>query len=321
MVGCAVDHRPKGRSRPQWIIAKPGSRQLCATVRSNRRSARGARSHAHDHLGSERGRAHAAPSRAPTAPDANERSSPLERGEPASSTQAVAVALRGALPPFKGALFILRAIRAGGCAFGRGWQRSIPRAPGIVDEPLPHDADEDLRFAFEVALRKRDNERDRLERIEGKVAPIIAGTIAALGLFLDKASGWLDVAVGALYLVPLWILLRTFQTYVYIDVPSLDQLALTWQRWPKTFLKATVAGAADALARNRPAIDKKARDLNLAMNLVYVVTVIVLCVRLLEGYTAQHGYQGTTNPASTTSSASAHSTIGPRNNAQSRHGH
>jgi hypothetical protein len=69
----------------------------------------------------------------------------------------------------------------------------------------------------------RDNERNRLDRIEGKIAPIIAGTIAAFALFLDKANGWLDIAAGALYLIPLWQLFVAFRTHDYIDVPSQTQ--------------------------------------------------------------------------------------------------
>jgi hypothetical protein len=131
-------------------------------------------------------------------------------------------------------------------------------------------------------LRRRDNERDRLDRIEAKVAPIIAGTIAALGLFIDKASSLVDVAVGALYLIPLFMLFRIFRTFWYLDVPDPAIFAQTWQRWPQTFLKSVFEGTSLAIASNSDTIDTKARQLNGAMIWVYSITVLVIGVRLGE---------------------------------------
>ena len=161
-------------------------------------------------------------------------------------------------------------------------KRRLSVHPGLDDEPLAADAIADYRIALEIALRRRDNERNRLDRIEGKIAPIIAGTIAAFALFLDKANGWLDIAAAALYLLPLWQLFVAFRTYEYIDVPNLDNLKETWQRWPQTFLKAAFEGTVDAVNRNAPTIDDKARQLNGAMKYVFWVTVIVLGLRIIE---------------------------------------
>jgi hypothetical protein len=176
---------------------------------------------------------------------------------------------------------ILALARMVGAALERGRQ-SARTAPAIADEPLAHDALADYRYAAELMLRRRDNERDRLDRIESKIAPIIGGTIAALGLFIDKASSTIDLVTGSLYLIPLFMLLRTFETYEYIDVPDPDVFVQSWQRWPQTFLKSVFEGTADAISRNGPTIDAKARNLNTAMRWVYGVTVIVIGVRLLE---------------------------------------
>jgi hypothetical protein len=173
--------------------------------------------------------------------------------------------------------------------------------PGIEDEPLPADAITDYRIALEIALRRRDNERDRLDRIEGKMAPIIAGTIAAFALFLDKASSWLDIAGAALYLLPLWQLFVAFRTYDYIDVPNLDNLRETWQRWPQTFLKAAFEGTVDAVDRNGPIIDDKARRLNGAMQYVFWVTIIVLGLRIAEGTPLGAKFSGNIGPRATPS--------------------
>jgi hypothetical protein len=170
-------------------------------------------------------------------------------------------------------------IRSIGASFEKG---RLSVHPGLEDEPLPADAITDYSVALEIALRRRDNERNRLDRIEAKVAPIIAGTIAAFALFLDKANSWLDIGAATLYLIPLWQLFVAFRTYDYVDVPNLDNLKETWQRWPQTFLKAAFEGTVDAVSQNASMIDKKARQLNGAMNLVIAVTVIVLGLRIVE---------------------------------------
>jgi hypothetical protein len=69
-------------------------------------------------------------------------------------------------------------IRSTGASFEKGRLSVYPK---LEDEPLPADAVADYRIALEIALRRRDNERNRLDRIEGKIAPIIAGTMTRLG--------------------------------------------------------------------------------------------------------------------------------------------
>jgi hypothetical protein len=58
-------------------------------------------------------------------------------------------------------------IRSIGASFEKG---RLSVHPGLEDEPLPADAITDYSVALEIALRRRDNERNRLDRIEAKVA-------------------------------------------------------------------------------------------------------------------------------------------------------
>jgi hypothetical protein len=164
-------------------------------------------------------------------------------------------------------------------SFGRG-RFSVPGS--IKDEPLPADAPTDFGVALEIALQRKDNERERLDGIEGKIAPIIAGTIAAFALFVDKADSWLDLFAAAFYLVPLYQLFVAFRTYEYIDVPNLNELDETWQQWPQTFLRAAFKGTVNAVNRNAPMIDAKARRLNYAMTSVLWVTILVLGLRVVD---------------------------------------
>lgn len=138
-----------------------------------------------------------------------------------------------------------------------------------------------------MAMRRRDSERQRLDRIESKIAPIIAGTIAALGLFVDKAASTVDYFVGSLLLIPLALLLNAFKTYDYVDTPNLDELVRTYERWPLTYVRSVVIGTADAVTRNGSVIDRKARDLNRTMAVLFTVVIVVIAARAFEAVNAE----------------------------------
>jgi hypothetical protein len=149
-------------------------------------------------------------------------------------------------------------------------------------EPLSPGSEVDWDAALTLALARRNSERDRLDRIEGKVAPIIAGTFAGLAIFFDKPQSSADYLVSALLLIPLFMLLRTFRTYVYMDVPDLDELALKYEWYPKTYVRSVVLGTAKVVAKNAPIIDQKARDLNRAMVFLFIIVAVVLSWRTYE---------------------------------------
>ena len=166
---------------------------------------------------------------------------------------------------------------------------------------MPANSDVDWDRAYELARDRRDAERERLERIESKIAPIIAGAIAALGLFIDKASGWEDVVVAALLLIPIAMLLRAFRTTDYKDFPNLDELVQTFSWYPKTYVRSTVLGAAESVANNAVIIDRKARGLNRAMTVLYLTIIVVLGWRAGEAYYHQQHIRQ--QPAATTRTA------------------
>ena len=185
----------------------------------------------------------------------------------------------------------------------------------LAQEPLPFGTEVDWERALELCMRRRDSERERLDRIEGKIAPIIAGTIAGLGLFVDKAASAFDYLAGALLLVPLAMLFLAFRTYEYIDTPSLDELVRTYERWPRTYMRSVVVGTAEAVSKNGPVIDRKARELNRTMGVLFAVVVIIIASRTFE---AMNHEQQRSNPAGTRSSA-ASPTAHPVNRPSHRH--
>lgn len=161
-------------------------------------------------------------------------------------------------------------------AIAAGIHDAGPAQPRLADEPLPPDSEVDWDRAFELARDRRNAERDRLDRIESKIAPVIAGTLAALGLFVDKAAGPADLGFAALLLIPLAMLLFAFRSTNYKDIANLDVLVETYGRFPKTYIRSTVLGAADAIAKNAVIIDRKASDLNRAMLVLYSTVVLIL---------------------------------------------
>lgn len=177
-------------------------------------------------------------------------------------------------------------LRATMSALGRWFEEGrldASRAePTIHDEPLDPESFSDFRYALDLVWRKRDAERARLERIEAKTAPVLAGTIAALGLFIDKAATLADLVSACLFLIPLFVLLDVFYTYEYQDGPDTNIMRETLYYYPKTFVKATYEAFTKHVSDNMPIIDKKARTLSMAMRFLFWITVIVLAIRLLE---------------------------------------
>ena len=129
----------------------------------------------------------------------------------------------------------------------------------------------------------------------------VAGAIATLGLFVDKSSGFSDLLVDALLLVPIALLLRAFQTTDIQDFPNLETLARTYAYYPKTYLRATVVGAAETVARNGVVIDRKARELNFAMAVLFGTVIVVLGWRVAEAW-----IERPTVPVSSTTPTAAH---------------
>lgn len=176
-----------------------------------------------------------------------------------------------------------------------------PEAPRLADEPLPADSEVDWNRAYEFARDRRDAERERLERIESKIAPILAGAIAALGLFIDKSSGWPDLLVACILLIPITMLLRAFRTTDYEDFPNLDALVQKYPWYPKTFVRSVVLGATTTIAKNSVTIDRKARALNHAMVVLVLSIIVIFCWRIGEAsFNEQHLQPvGRTIPATT----------------------
>ncbi len=100
------------------------------------------------------------------------------------------------------------------------------------------------------------------------------------------------------------MLLFAFRTTDYKDIANLDVLVETYGRYPKTYIKATVLGAADAIAKNAVIIDRKAGNLNRAMAVLYSTVVVILIWRAGEAiYHERHAQKIPTATASARSTA------------------
>jgi hypothetical protein len=96
------------------------------------------------------------------------------------------------------------------------------------------------------------------------------------------------------------MLLNAFRTSDYKDFPDLDKLLTYYPWYPKTYAKWLVEAAAEAIAENAPIIDRKSRDLNRAMAVLFWTVLIILSFREIEAVT--HEQQAPAGKASTTRS-------------------
>ncbi len=134
--------------------------------------------------------------------------------------------------------------------------------------------------ALGLAQQWRDKQRSRLDRIEGKVATIIAGTIAVLGFVLDKFTGWAGSLSAILLMIPLGTLLMALKTAVYTEVSPMPLLALLSDERPDLDVAHLVRNYVDVAKANDPKVDRKAKFLDLSLWLLAIVIVAIVTLRV-----------------------------------------
>jgi len=131
-----------------------------------------------------------------------------------------------------------------------------------------------------LAQQWRDKQRSRLDRIEGKVATILAGTIAVLGFVLDKFTGWAGSLSAILLLIPLGTLLMALKTAVYTEVSPVPLLALLSDERPDLDVAHLVRNYVDVAKSNDPKVDRKAKFLDTSLWLLSIVIVAIVTLRV-----------------------------------------
>jgi hypothetical protein len=155
-----------------------------------------------------------------------------------------------------------------------------------TDEPLAVGAPTDYRYLLDVLMRKREDERDRLDRLESKIAVVVAGTIAALGFSIEKAGSPLDGIAAALFVVPLAVLLCALLPVTYAEAPSAADMCEKFPRYPLQSMKAACHAIANGLEENEPKLRNKVKGLRWGIVLLLGVTFFIVGVHCAESFSA-----------------------------------
>ncbi|HET9392198.1 MAG TPA: hypothetical protein VFO29_01560 [Candidatus Rubrimentiphilum sp.] len=167
-----------------------------------------------------------------------------------------------------------------------GLSAQDPGPPRKEDEPLPYGSPVDYRYELEILTKRRDDDRERLDRIESKIAVVIAGAFAALGFSLDKSGSIYATIAAGLYLIPIVFLLIALLPVTYTDAPNPREFEEKFPWYPITTLKAAVGAIVDSLESNNPKIERKLNNLRIGIWGLVVITSLVVAVKF---YAAIHG--------------------------------
>lgn len=195
----------------------------------------------------------------------------------------------------------------------------------ISGEPTEHNAPADFDRQYELIRQKLRDEHERCDKIEGKVATLIAGTIAVIGFSLDHIATWWQAIAVLAFAFPLVEFYNAYKTITWDDAPSsLDLLKHPW--FPQTTVASAAVAMANCIQANGPKVDEKAQAMNRGFRYALVATALITILRIISiaiGATPneQHAERAAAS-ASPTSSASGSSHSGNANNVnrQGQHG-
>jgi tetrahydromethanopterin S-methyltransferase subunit G len=144
------------------------------------------------------------------------------------------------------------------------------------DEPLWDGHPVDYRYELQILTKVRDDECERLERIETKIAVVISGAVAALGFSISKDAPVAVTVASGLYLIPIIILLFALSPVDLGDAPDPKTFHESFKLYPVTALEAACGGIVKALTANVPKIKRKALLLRYAIWAVIFATILVV---------------------------------------------
>jgi hypothetical protein len=165
----------------------------------------------------------------------------------------------------------------------------------IKNEPTSHDAPADFDRQYELLREKLRDEHDRCDKIEGKVATLIAGTVALVGFSLDHVSAWWQSVAVVAFAYPLWEFYHAFKTIDWDDAPSSSDLKKhPW--YPQTTVASAAVAMANCIESNGPKISEKAKAMNRGFRGALLVTALIVATRIAFILTGgnpneQHGEQ------------------------------
>lgn len=121
-----------------------------------------------------------------------------------------------------------------------------------------------------------------LQRVEARIGVLLAGTLAAIGLALDRSASVIDVAMALGYLRPLYLLLRAFKPLDYRVAPGTESVEESWPYYPKATTKAVFQSIGMSLESLQQGIVDKSNLTSRAINALFRFSAVMIVLRVAE---------------------------------------
>lgn len=138
---------------------------------------------------------------------------------------------------------------------------------GNATIPRSEDTHEHYRFLYDVLVARQRMESDRVDKIDSKIAALLAGLIAAFGLLFEHLTWWQAV----LFLVTFGLLLFAYRGQKWAQPPHPTSALETIEKGLEWNTEAFVKAIARGLEENRAPTKRKVTLMNIAIAMIFLI--------------------------------------------------
>ena len=159
-----------------------------------------------------------------------------------------------------------------------------PKLYTVRDEPLSTERVVDYRYLYELVHERLAREEDRGKSLDGKLATLLTGVVAAIGFSFRPNPTVVTTATAFLYLIPLILIAATFTTRLTDLAPDIESLERSFPPYPVSTMIEAIRAVREAHLRALAAYDRKASRLDHAVVATLFVTSIALFAQILVAF-------------------------------------
>lgn len=148
-------------------------------------------------------------------------------------------------------------------------------------EPLSN-LESDFSLPLALLQKRQDTSYGSISRIESKTATFVAGTIAIIGLSLNRQASIFDLLFALGFFVPLRKFVLALAPMDYLIAPDVETLSKSWRYYPKASIEATFDAMGVAVRLLSENVAKKSALLVSGMRDLFRWSFVIVIVHLVE---------------------------------------
>jgi len=154
-------------------------------------------------------------------------------------------------------------------------------------EPPDPDEDElsvdDAARQFSIVYQMLTDQLAGIEKVDTKLASLIAASAAAMYFFFEKAHTTLDMAIAAAFAIPLVLGLIGYRTFAWYTVGPAGFVKY-YANAPKETLIATTQDMVTCYDRNSRPLDQKGVQLDRVLLWAGILSILAILIKLIEAH-------------------------------------